>query len=51
MQDDKTKLKLLVDMVKALSKRVQFLSHMTGLSDIDIKFQDNIKDIEKDIEQ
>ena len=58
MQDDKTKLKLLVEMVKALSERVDFLSQMTGvskatrdyLSNVDMELKNKIKDIEKDIE-
>ena len=50
MQDDKIKLELLVKLVKALNERVHFLSCMTGISEIDVKFQEKIKKIEKDIE-
>lgn len=50
-QEDKVKLKLLVDMVKALSQRVQYLSYFVKIDkETDKKIKDKIKDIEDQIE-
>ena len=50
-QDEKVKLDLLVDMVKSLSERVQYLSYFIRNDKvIDLKLKDKIKDIENQIE-
>ena len=50
-QDDKVKLALLVDMVKVLSERVQYLSYFVRTNkETDKKIKAKIKDIENQIE-
>lgn len=51
MQDDKVKLKLLVEMVKALNERVKYLSKDSGMDWTRAKELDKkVKDIEDQIE-
>jgi len=50
-QDEKVKLSLLVEMVKALEERVQYLSYFVRTNkETDKKIKEKIKDIEKQIE-
>ncbi|MCH7826429.1 MAG: hypothetical protein IIC75_00410 [Bacteroidetes bacterium] len=50
-QEDKVKLKLLVEMVKILNQRVQYFSYFVGIDkETDKKLKKKIKDIEDQIE-